>query len=121
MILYFRQKQIYKWIIRQKNIGVIYSYFNYLNKDEALYDITTIQLISLLILSIDFLKGLKGVYCKIITGEAKSTIILFFVSYKVLLGNKVGIISNYQALADRDAILRENIAFYEKLDIKVEH
>ena len=103
----------------KKNIGAIYAYFNHLNKKETHYDIRTIQLISLLILSSDLPKGLKGVYCKINTGEGKSTIILFFASYKVLLGNKVDIISSNQALAERDATQKENLLFYEKLDIKV--
>ena len=103
----------------KKNLGAIYAYFNYLNKEEAHYDIRTIQLISLLILSSDLPKGIKGVYCKINTGEGKSTIILFFASYKVLLGNKVDIISSNQALAERDANQRENLIFYEKLKINV--
>ena len=114
-----KRKKYKKELSNEKNIGAIYAYFNYLNKDETHYDIRTIQLISLLLLSKELPKELKGIYCKINTGEGKSTIILFFAAYKVLLGNKVDIISSNQLLAERDAKKDVNVKFYNKLNIKV--
>ena len=46
---------------------------------------------------------MKGVFCKINTGEGKSTIIQFLAAYKVLCGNKVDIVSSSPVLAERDA------------------
>ena len=105
-------------LLKEKNVGAIYSYFNYLNKKETHFDIRTIQLISLLLLSKKLPNKLKGIYCKINTGEGKSTIILFFAAYKVLLGNKVDIITSNQLLAERDANKDVNVKFYKKLNIK---
>ena len=102
-----------------KNIGRIYSYFNDINKNETHFDIYTIQLISLLLLSKELPNGIKGVYCKINTGEGKSTIIQFFSAYKVLLGKKVDIISSSPLLAQRDAEDEDKLPFFETLDITV--
>ena len=98
-----------------KNIGKIYSYLNQINK----YNLYTIQLISLLILSQELPQEKKGIFCKINTGEGKSTIIQFFAAYKVLSGHKVDIISSTPDLATRDAKDEEKIQFYKKLNIEV--
>ena len=102
------------------NIGKIYSYFNHLNKCFTNFDIHTIQLISLLILSKEPSNTeMKGVFCKINTGEGKSTIIQFFAAYKVLCGNKVDIVSSSQVLAERDAKEVNKKSFYDYLKVKV--
>ena len=94
------------------NIGKIYSYFNYLNKKCVHFDIHTIQLISLLILSKNKISNkMKGIFCKINTGEGKSTIIQFFAAYKVLCGNKVDVVSSSPVLAERDAHKKEKKSF----------
>mgnify|MGYP002624949837 CR=1 FL=1 len=113
------REKYYKEISDLKNIGRIYSYFNHINRDivPEHYDIRTIQLISLLLLSNKLPKGIKGIYCKINTGEGKSLIIVFFSAYKVLLGNKVDIISSSSVLADKDAGDSEKIKFFSKLKI----
>ena len=114
------RKQYQKEIKDIKNIGIIFSYFNFLNKHYTKFDIHTIQLISLLILSKTHSKDMKGVFCKINTGEGKSTIIQFFAAYKVLLGNKVDIVSSSPVLAERDAKDSKKKRFYDSLNIKVE-
>jgi len=102
------------------NIGKIYSCFNYLNKKITHYDIYTIQLISLLILSKQKISNkMKGVFCKINTGEGKSTIIQFLAAYKVLCGNKVDIVTSSLVLAQRDATEIKKKNFYDYLEIKV--
>ena len=115
--IWFKKRDYYSKEIRNiKNIGRIYSYFNKLNKEKAKYDIYTIQLISLLILSQELPESIKGIFCKINTGEGKTTIIQFLAAYKVLLGNKVDIVSSSLVLASRDAKKRE---FFDALEIKV--
>ena len=101
------------------NIGRIYAYFNSINKQYTSFDIHTIQLISLLILSKKKLKNMKGVFCKINTGEGKSTIIQFFAAYKVILGHKVDIVSSSPVLAERDATEKNKQKFFKELNIKV--
>jgi len=102
-----------------KNIGRIYSYLNHINRDIIKYDIYIIQLISLLILSKEKSPNIKGIFCKINTGEGKSTIIQFLAAYKVLLGKKVDIVTSTQDLAYRDATYEERVEFYKKLDMTV--
>ena len=115
--IWFENRDYYSKEIRNiKNIGRIYSYFNKLNKEKAEYDIYTIQLISLLILSQELPESIKGIFCKINTGEGKTTIIQFLAAYNVLLGNKVDIVSSSLVLASRDAKKRE---FFDALKIKV--
>ena len=111
----------YKGIINDiNNIGKIYSYLNYINKDIKHYDIYTIQLISLLILTQKLPKKTKGIFCKINTGEGKSTIIQFFAAYKVLSGHKVDIVSSSTVLAERDGEKdKEKVLFYKQLGISV--
>ena len=99
------------------NIGRIYAYFNSINKQYTSFDIHTIQLISLLILSKKKLKNMKGVFCKINTGEGKSTIIQFFAAYKVILGHKVDIVSSSPVLAERDATEKNKQKFFKELNI----
>lgn len=102
-----------------KNIGKIYSYLNYINKQSTKYNIYTIQLISLLVLSQKLPKKTKGVFCKINTGEGKSTIVQLFAAYKVLSGHKVDIVSSSPVLAKRDATDKKKKAFFEQLGITV--
>ena len=103
-----------------KNIGKIYSFFNQINKRFTNFDLHTIQLISLLILSKEKTSDkMKGVFCKINTGEGKSTIIQFFAAYKVLCGNKVDIVSSSPVLAERDAKDEKKKFFYNCLNISV--
>jgi len=118
--IWVSDKEKYKYEISNiKNIGRIYAYFNHINKKKTLFDIHTIQLISLLLLSNELPNGVKGIYCKINTGEGKSTIIQFFAAYKVLLGNKVDIITSSLVLADRDANDEDKLPFFQKLKISV--
>ncbi len=113
-------RELYKEQINNiNNIGKIYAYFNQINKKYTHFDIHTIQLISLLLLSKEHSKSIKGVFCKINTGEGKSTIIQFFAAYKVLLGHKVDIISSSSVLAERDASKEEKKAFFKELNITV--
>ena len=118
-----------KWIENRKsykkelndinNIGKIYSYLNHINNKSVHYNIYTIQLISLLVLSQKLSKQLKGIFCKINTGEGKSTIIQLFSAYKVLTGHKVDIISSSTVLAERDATNKERLEFFETLNMSV--
>jgi len=62
---------------------------------------------------------MKGIFCKINIGEGKSTIIQFFVAYKVLCGNKVDIVSSSIVLAKKDTDDKEKINFYNLLEITV--
>ena len=118
--LWIKNRHSYqKELIDINNIGRIYSYFNHINKAHSKFDIYIIQLISLLILSKEKLPKIKGIICKINTGEGKSTIIQFLSAYKVLLGNKVDIITSSQLLAERDAKKKEKVKFYQDLDISV--
>ena len=117
---WIKDRKSYKKQINDiKNIGKIYALFNQINKKYTNFDIHTIQLISLLLLSKENPKSIKGVFCKINTGEGKSTIIQFFAAYKVLLGNKVDIISSSAVLAERDALEEKKIAFFKELNITV--
>ena len=99
------------------NIGKIFSFFNHLNKQFTHFDISTIQLISLLILSKKLSNQKKGVFSKINAGEGKPTIIQFFAAYKALLGNKVDIVFGTSILAEREARTQHN--FYDHLNITV--
>ena len=101
------------------NIGRIYSYLNLKNKICTGYNIYTIQLISLLVLSQKLPNKTKGIFCKINTGEGKSTIIQLFAAYQVFKGNKVDIISSSPVLAERDATEPKRLAFFESLNITV--
>jgi surface antigen len=113
-------KKYKKEINNINNIGKIYAFFNHLNKHYIGFDIHTIQLISLLILSKKKISNkMKGVFCKINTGEGKSTIIQFFAAYKVLCGNKVDIVSSSPVLAERDARDTNKKLFYDQLNITV--
>jgi len=85
----YNRKKYKKELNNTDNIGKIFSYFNHLNKQFTHFDISTIQLISLLILSKKLSNKKKGVFSKINAGEGKSTIIKFFAAYKALLGNKL--------------------------------
>ena len=113
------RKKYQKEIRNIKNIGKILAYFNHINKGIEHFDIHTIQLISLLLLSKEKAKNIKGVFCKINTGEGKSTIIQFFAAYKVLLGHKVDIISSSSVLAEKDALNEKKRKFFNELDISV--
>ena len=62
---------------------------------------------------------MKGVFCKINTGEGKSTIIQFFAAYKVFCGNKVDIVSSSTVLAEKDAKDDKKNLFYNILNITV--
>ena len=113
------RKKYQKEIRNIKNIGKIFAYFNHINEGIEHFDIHTIQLISLLLLSKEKAKNIKGVFCKINTGEGKSTIIQFFAAYKVLSGHKVDIISSSAVLAERDALNEEKRKFFNDLEISV--
>ena len=115
-----KREKYQKEINNIDNISKIYSIFNHLNKKITHFDIHTIQLISLLILSKKKISNkMKGVFCKINTGEGKSTIIQFFAAYKVFCGNKVDIVSSSTVLAEKDAKDDKKNLFYNILNITV--
>jgi len=113
------RKSYEKQIKDLNNIGKIYSYFNWIYNQKTHFNIYTIQLISLLVLSQKLPRNIKGIFCKINTGEGKSTIIQFFAAYKVLTGHKVDIISSSSVLAERDAKEPKKLAFFEELKMTV--
>ena len=113
------RKSYEKQIKDINNIGKIYSYFNWIYNQKTHFNIYTIQLISLLVLSQKLPRNIKGIFCKINTGEGKSTIIQFFAAYKVLTGHKVDIISSSSVLAERDAKEPKKLAFFEELKMTV--
>ena len=117
---WIENRKSYKMEIKDiNNIGKIYSYFNFIYNQITHFNVYTIQLISLLILSQKLPKNIKGIFCKINTGEGKSTIIQFFAAYKVLTGHKVDIISSSPVLAERDANEPKKLAFFNTLEMTV--